>query len=73
MFQRRLSLFVVLPLVLTACSNVDQQSVDVLSLGREVPVALVQAVALNVRTIDGGTAWYGLSSHWSGQLGVYYL
>ncbi len=30
-------------------------------------------VTINVRTTDGGTAWYGLSSHWSGQIGVYYL
>ncbi len=30
-------------------------------------------VAINIRTIDGGTIWYNISSHWSGQIGVYYL
>lgn len=30
-------------------------------------------ITINVRTMDHGANWYGLSSHWAGQIGVYYL
>lgn len=30
-------------------------------------------VAINIRTTDHGTVWYNISSHWSGQIGVYFL
>ena len=30
-------------------------------------------VTINIKTVDHNNIWYNISSHWSGQLGVFYL